>query len=95
MCELMASHVAIALRALAVMTAAFVCVIAMADYPKPAPVPYLWDLEFDAGPLRLYIDRESGNGYWYFTYTVTNRTGSDRLWAPRFTLYYVLTREIK
>jgi hypothetical protein len=60
---------------------------AQADYPKPAPVPYRWELEFDAGPLRLYHDQSSDAHYWYFTYTVINRTGSDQLWAPKFTLY--------
>ncbi len=60
---------------------------ALADHPKPAPVPYRWELEFDSGPLRLYQDQATGNHYWYFTYTVINRTGGDQLWAPKFTLF--------
>lgn len=57
-----------------------------AGYPKPAPVPYRWELDFDAGPLRLYR-AGTGETYWFFTYTVTNRTGKDQLWAPNMVLY--------
>jgi hypothetical protein len=56
-------------------------------FPKPAPVPYRWELNFEAGPLRLYVDPVEGKPYWYFTYTVTNRTGKDQLWAPKLILY--------
>ncbi len=35
----------------------------------------------------MYVDRETDQPYWYFTYTVTNRTGNDQVWAPRFTLF--------
>jgi len=75
-----------------VLTAAFssavaVAVTAAADYPKPAPVPFRWELEFESGPLRLYEDQASGEYFWYFTYTVINRTGGDQLWAPKFTLF--------
>ena len=38
---------------------------AIADYPKPAPVPYRWELEFDAGPLRLMVDPNGEGAYWY------------------------------
>jgi len=60
---------------------------ATADYPKPAPVPFRWELEFEAGPLRLYQDPNGNGAFWYFTYTVINRSGSDQLWAPKFTLF--------
>jgi|SoiMethySBSTD1v2_1073268.scaffolds.fasta_scaffold00162_10 hypothetical protein len=60
---------------------------ALADYPKPAPVPYKWELEFEPGPLRLYVDPQGDGTYWYFTYQVTNRTGNDQLWAPKFVLF--------
>jgi hypothetical protein len=56
-------------------------------FPKPAAVPYRWELHFDSGPLRLYTDAQTGLHFWYFTYTVTNRTGRDQLWAPSLTLY--------
>lgn len=71
--------------ATAVMILAMACA-AMA-FPKPAPVPYRWELNFDAGELRLYVDPSTRNAYWHFTYTVTNRTGKDQLWAPKFILF--------
>lgn len=58
-----------------------------AGYPKPSPVPQSWELDFEPGPLRLYIDRPSGRAFWYFTYVVTNGSGNDRVWAPQFTLF--------
>jgi hypothetical protein len=73
----------LALAALAILALSMVA----AGYPKPAPVPYRWELNFDAGPLRLYVDPHGSGAYWFFTYTVTNRTGKDQLWAPRFTLF--------
>lgn len=56
-------------------------------YPKPSTVPTRWELEFSAGPLRLYVDEVGGQAYWHFTYKVVNRTGRERVWAPRFTLF--------
>jgi hypothetical protein len=56
-------------------------------FPKPAPVPYRWELKFQAGDLRLYLDEATGDSYWYFLYEVTNRTGRDQLWAPSFVLF--------
>lgn len=56
-------------------------------YPKPSPYPVQWELEFKPGDLRLYVDPQSGQPYWYFTYIVTNRTGDDQVWAPSFTLF--------
>jgi hypothetical protein len=61
--------------------------IAAFGYPKPASVPYLWQLNFEAGDLRLYVDEDTKSRYWYFTYTVTNRTGKDQLWVPNMVLY--------
>jgi hypothetical protein len=71
---------------IAALLAAVICVGAFA-YPKPAAVPYRWQLNFQPGDLRLFVDPVDGRAYWYFTYTVTNRTGSDQLWAPTFTLF--------
>ena len=59
----------------------------LAAYPKPARVPYRWQLEFDPGHLRLYQDPIDGATYWYFTYTIVNRTGSDQIWAPSLVLF--------
>jgi hypothetical protein len=72
-----------AIASLAVMVVA----CAAWGHPKPAPVPYRWELNFEAGPLRLYTDAAEGNSYWYFTYSVTNRTSKDQLWAPKMVLY--------
>lgn len=73
--------------AMAAVAAALVAVAVSADFPRPAPVPFRWELEFDSGPLRLYLDPQGSGAYWYLTYTVTNRTGSDQLWAPKFTMF--------
>jgi hypothetical protein len=67
--------------------ALLIVVGAAVAYPKPAAVPYRWELTFDPGELRLYTDPTSGAHYWFFTYTVTNRTGKDQLWAPSFVLF--------
>ena len=46
-----------------------------------------WQLNFSAGSLRMHVDDLTGQAYWYFTYEVVNRTGQDRFWAPRMTLF--------
>jgi len=56
-------------------------------YPKPAPIPPRWELEFQPGDLRLYVDPVEDQAYWYFAYVVTNRTGRGRIWAPSFVLF--------
>ena len=56
-------------------------------YPKPSAVPPRWELEFEPGELRLYVDQAGGDTYWHVTYKVTNRTGREQIWAPKFTLY--------
>ena len=54
-------------------------------YPKPASVPYRWELDFEPGELRLWVDTAGESAaYWYFNYKVTNRTGRDQVWAPSF-----------
>ncbi|MHC5003593.1 MAG: hypothetical protein ACYTJ0_10760 [Planctomycetota bacterium] len=57
------------------------------SHPTPAGVPYRWELIFEPGKLRLYIDPIDQQPYWYFTYKVTNRTGKVRVWAPKHTLF--------
>lgn len=56
-------------------------------YPKPSAVITRWQLDFEPGPLRLYVDPVDDQVYWYFTYVVTNETGRDQIWAPSFVLY--------
>jgi hypothetical protein len=72
-----------ALAALAVLLA----ISSALAYPRPAPVAPRWELEFEPGALRLYVDPHEGEAYWYFTYMVTNRTGRDQVWAPTFALF--------
>lgn len=74
-------------RALLACLAALAFTCAVSAFPKPAPVPFRWELNFEPGHLRLYVDQETGGTYWYFTYTVTNRTGKEQLWAPSLVLY--------
>ncbi len=68
--------------------AALMFTTAVLAYPKPATVPYRWELDFEPGELRLWVDTAGGSAaYWYFAYKVTNRTGRDQVWAPSFTVF--------
>ncbi|MBC7835256.1 MAG: hypothetical protein H7Y88_09175 [Phycisphaerales bacterium] len=75
------------LRAL-VWTSALIAVGAaqMAAAPEPDPVPRRWQLEIIEGPLRVTsIEFEDGpQAFLYMTYTVTNNSGEDLLFAPSF-----------
>jgi len=64
-------------------------------FPQPDPVPRRWQLDLTPGPLRAAVvdtpvRREDGTvrveprAYVYFTYTVTNYSGRDLLFAPVF-----------
>lgn len=75
------------LRATLSLLAVVILVAPVAAFPKPAAIPYRWQLQFEPGEIRLYQDRSTGDVYWYFTYAVTNRTGRTQLWAPRLTLF--------
>ncbi len=74
-------------RILPAMLVALVLCCTVWAYPEPAAVPYRWELEFEPGELRLFYDPIDGSSYWHFTYVVTNRTGSDQIWAPTFVLF--------
>ncbi len=74
-------------RALVAAFAALVLAGAVGAFPEPAAVPHRWELRFTPGHFRLYTDPIDGASYWYFTYTVTNLTGRDQIWAPSFILY--------
>jgi hypothetical protein len=74
-------------RAAALLIAMLAFASAAAAFPKPAAVPYRWELNFESGDLRLYVDPSTNQAYWYFTYTVINRSGRDQLWAPKMTLF--------
>lgn len=57
--------------------------------PVAAPVEPLvdWEIDFAPGDLRLFVDPADGRYYWYFTYTVTNLTERDVVFAPRIELF--------
>ena len=38
----------------------------------------VWNLEYEAGPMRLFRDAATGEAYWYATFTLFNRSGQDR-----------------
>ncbi len=58
--------------------------IAEAEAPEPQLVPNAWQFEFDYGKPRLIL--VESQYYWYLPYTVTNRTGQDRLFIPDITV---------
>ena len=43
-----------------------------------------WMMDYQGGPLRLFKDAETGEQFWYATYTIVNRTGHDRSIAPQW-----------
>jgi hypothetical protein len=57
--------------------------------PEPDPIPRRWQLDVEVGPLRVASVDVPGVGprsYYYLTYTVTNRSGQDLLFAPAWDL---------
>lgn len=56
--------------------------------PQPDPVPRRWQLDVQVGDLRLISLETDGRAGAYFvlTYTVTNNSGQDLLFAPAFEL---------
>jgi hypothetical protein len=51
-------------------------------YPQPSIYPISWQLGFKhSAPKRLVVGSDA---YWYLTYTVTNKTGQEQMWAPTF-----------
>jgi hypothetical protein len=57
------------------------------DVIRPSSRPLRWELDFEPGDLRLYVDDRDGNAYLFMTYKVTNNTPQDRVWAPSFILF--------
>lgn len=57
--------------------------------PEPEPVPRRWELQVEAGPLRITTVTAPNVGarsYIYFTYKAVNNSGQDVLFAPAFEL---------
>ncbi|MFN0133534.1 MAG: hypothetical protein ACKVW3_13530 [Phycisphaerales bacterium] len=55
--------------------------------PEPSPIPKRWQLEIEPTPLRVIVLDVPGVGpqaFLYLTYTVTNNSGIDLLFAPSF-----------
>ena len=59
-------------------------------YPEPSVYPISWELNFKHGSPQRIVVALSGtstpSAYWYMTYTVTNKTGSDQMFIPSFEL---------
>ena len=45
-----------------------------------------WMMDYQGGPLRLFKDAETGEQFWYATYTIVNRTKRERSIAPQWEL---------
>lgn len=57
--------------------------------PEPDPIPRRWQLDVEPGTLRVAtfdIKDQGRRAYFYMTYTVTNNSGEDLLFAPSFEL---------
>lgn len=57
--------------------------------PQPDPIPQRWQLDLEVGPMRLGSVEVPGVGprtFAFLTYTVTNYSGQDLLFAPSFEL---------
>lgn len=58
--------------------------------PQPGPGAKTWEYQFTSQapmPIRVETSGECKKTYWYILYTVTNKTGQDRIFVPNFTLY--------
>jgi len=60
-------------------------------FPTPSVIATTWELEFELQTPQSMTIRLPGEDkartYWYMLYTVTNRTGADRVFVPSFTMY--------
>ena len=77
-------------------TAVGVCVVTLTGLwataaPEPMVIPTEWELDirYEAPqPIRVKIPGENRvETFWYVLYTVTNHTGSDRVFVPQITLF--------
>jgi hypothetical protein len=59
--------------------------------PKPADIPTHWQLEasfYDILPIQVTLGgQDAPRTFWYMRYTITNKTGQDRVFVPEFILY--------
>ncbi|MFA6134922.1 MAG: hypothetical protein WC869_12980 [Phycisphaerae bacterium] len=87
-------HRASAILTAAALAAVIVLAVAIrvsAAAPKPAEVSKQWQLSAKFEPvLPIQVQLAGENRprtFWYLRYTITNRTGDDRLFVPEFILY--------
>jgi hypothetical protein len=77
--------------ALAAAIAVISAATAVTAPPKPAEISRQWqlDVKFEKPmPIQVALAGEaSARTFWYMRYTVTNRTGGDRIFVPEFILY--------
>jgi hypothetical protein len=61
------------------------------SYPKPLTVSPQWQFEIELGDFRPIAvrlpDKKEDQIFWYLRYTVTNRSGDDRVFVPEVILY--------
>ncbi|MCD4700016.1 MAG: hypothetical protein K8R91_05535 [Phycisphaerae bacterium] len=71
---------------------AFTLLTAVAEpVSKPGIVPTSWELEFEyqtPQPITIQMPGwKEKQTFWYMLYTITNRSGADRIFVPGFSLY--------
>lgn len=79
----------VALISLAVFPGLFATPAATAPEPNEAPVTWEFDIRYET-PKSIMIKapgEATPRRFWYFLYTVTNRSGEDRDFAPEIALY--------
>lgn len=73
------------------LTAVLMTVVLADPAPKPSIVPTSWELDFDyevPRPITMILTGEKkSRTFWYMIYTITNRSGADRIFVPEFVLY--------
>lgn len=82
------------LRATALVVAAVTSLLVwpVLGEPKPSEIPVSWELGFRyPDPPQAIQVHIPGKGaprlFWYFRYSVTNRTGKDQVFVPDFSMY--------
>lgn len=71
-----------------ILLAGLLCAVPVSGATKKAPVPSQfptqWQLDFKHGIAKRIV--VGTDAYWYLTYTVTNNTGHEQIWAPDFAM---------
>ncbi len=76
------------LTTVSILSATTLVSTAPARYPQPAIAPTAWELDFSSETPRRIVVEVPGESvpraYWYMTYVVTNNTGAEQFYLPRF-----------